>query len=940
MCFRKLKSHSSISHRFFLFATILFISLTPAAQASLTTDPPSASAPASAEGVLDEIQISGSDLKVRGWAGAGDSANPVTGIRLLVDGVEIYSGGFEKQPRPDVAQAKGRSDWAPSGLLLQAPLENPLPEGPRKFTATALLKSGDHFDLRVPEESVFLGLAPPAAQPSLPGQLDEVVLEGGELKVRGWVLSPNSGQKPQVILLKSGEETLYRGGFQIEERPDVATALGKPDLVNSGWIVRLDWSGKPAPSFITAHFEMETGEILSLPLPITAQAQSAHPAPPAPSEALMGTRLAWLAAFLLAGGLGVVVYRAYQRRGNSSQPHDLVSPPLRITDWPTFFILAGVFFSIFASKLFLIANFGSGIPYWDQWGSEAKHLLIPFLEGRPLLTDLFSPHNEHRIALTRLLVLVLFVLNGQWDPIVAMVAQAALHAGILSLFIALFAQILDRYSWSLFALIGSIFYCLPFSWENTLWGFQSQFYFSTLCGLLGIWLTSRCRYFSHGWIYGLTFFVLGLFTMGSTFLAASAALGVGIVRVFVEPGHKLRAMLALVAFSIVVASGLFLVGHNPGHDPLKAKNASDFFGFFFQLAAWPTTVPILGLFLHLPLLATASYVLLRRPPSADFSWGLATLGCWIFLGMSALAYGRANSDLASRYTDGLAFGLLVSLACAFWLYLRLKQKWKLLALLLILTQVICIAGGVFYQFSSKLLNQIYAKKALETYQSRNLISFLSKNNILDLSNKPFLHVPYPNAHELAQILRQKSLRDALPVSLQLGAVPDQIAISENSFLADSGVYQTTTPNNTKPHFGSYTKTGDASTGELRLEYPAPPAASRLSLAVSGYPLKDAMELFLETEDGRKIPIPIAANPRETWQEVVFKNPGVPFSIVAVDGSPTTWLAIGLPKPIGRLSVLTQWLLAHWWIFGAAGVGCFVGSALITGSKYMRHEDAC
>ena len=297
-----------------LIGALTILSVSNPAQAQVA---PAASAPANAEGVLDEIQISGSDLKVRGWAGAGDSANLVTGIRLLVDGVEIYSGGFEKQPRPDVAQAKGRSDWAQSGLLLQAPLKNPLPEGPRKFTATALLKNGDHFDLRVPEESVTLGLATPTDQPSLLGHLDEVVLEGGQLKVRGWAAWPNSGQKPQVILLRSGEETLYRGEFQIEERPDVATALGKPDLVNSGWIVRLDWSGKPAPSSITPQFEMETGEILSLPLPIAGQAPSAQPALPAPSEELMGTRLAWLAAFLLAGGLGVVVYRAYQRRGNS-----------------------------------------------------------------------------------------------------------------------------------------------------------------------------------------------------------------------------------------------------------------------------------------------------------------------------------------------------------------------------------------------------------------------------------------------------------------------------------------------------------------------------------------------------------------------------------------------------------------------------------------------
>jgi hypothetical protein len=343
MCFRKLQIYSRIARRIFLIAFLLFISLIPVAHAALPVDPPPASAPARAAGVLDEIQIAGISLRAHGWVGAGNSANPVAGISIFVDGVQIYSGSFEKQSRPNVAQAKGRSDWLESGFLIQAPINTRLPEGPRKFTARALLKNGDHFDLRVPEESVTLGLATPAAQPSLLGRLDEVVLEGGQLMVRGWAAWPNSGQKPQVILLKSGEETIYRGAFQVEERPDVAKALGKPDLVNSGWIVRFDWSGKPAPSSIRPHFETQTGEILSLPLPAAAQAPSAHTAQPAPPEALMGTRFAWLAAFLFAGGVGLVVYRVYQRRRNSSVPHDLASPPLRITDWPKKLIILFIF---------------------------------------------------------------------------------------------------------------------------------------------------------------------------------------------------------------------------------------------------------------------------------------------------------------------------------------------------------------------------------------------------------------------------------------------------------------------------------------------------------------------------------------------------------------------------------------------------------------------
>ena len=89
MSFRNLQIHSRIARRIFLIAFLLFISLIPVALAVRPADTPAALAPASAEGVLDEIQISGSDLKAHGWAGAGDSAKPVTGIRRLVDGVEV-----------------------------------------------------------------------------------------------------------------------------------------------------------------------------------------------------------------------------------------------------------------------------------------------------------------------------------------------------------------------------------------------------------------------------------------------------------------------------------------------------------------------------------------------------------------------------------------------------------------------------------------------------------------------------------------------------------------------------------------------------------------------------------------------------------------------------------------------------------------------------------
>ncbi len=907
--------------------------MAPAANGKQPVDALAVPSIVSSEGVLDEIQITGNTLIARGWAVSSDSANWVTGIRLLVDGVEVHSGGFKKQQRPDVAQAKGRPDWLESGWVIEATLIYPLPDGLRKIEATALLKNGERFDLWVPEELIPVVSFTPLASRELMGHLDEAVIEGDQLKVRGWVAISDPSKKIQTILLKSGDEVFYRGKFQIEERPDVAAALGKPEHLHSGWVVRLDWSGKEPPAPISTHFEMQTGEIIRLPVPVYASSQASIAPSAAQSNPIL-TRVAWLAAILLAGLAGSLAYRKIRHLRTPSSVEPDASTPFQRTGHSTILLLAGVFFSIFASKLFLIAHFGSGIPFWDQWDGEARSLLIPFLEGRFVLANLFSPHNEHRIALTRLLVLGLFVLNGQWDPLVSMVAQASLHAGILAFLVATVRSGMGSKSWALFAAITALLYAVPFSWNNTLWGFQSQFYFVLLTGLAGLWLTWKYADLSVAWWLGWTMLFMGLFAMGSGLLAPVAALGVGLVQVVKGPAPRRRSCTGLVALLLVVLLALRLLVNHPGHEPLKAQNVSNFFDYFFKLAAWPTEIPWAGLVLHLPVLAIGVYVLTCHLSRRDPAWFFATLGAWSVLAMAALAYGRANSALDSRYTDSLAFGLLTSLACALYLITLLCGKLRKIAQVAVAVGVAIAAAGIFHIFSDDLLSEIPERKAIEPIQKNHIQTFLATNDLQALENKPHLHIPYPSAKILAHILRQKALQDVLPAAIHPGLSPARKIFSESAFVANGGVYQTTKPVNPKPHFGSFTRAGNTSTGELRLGYPTAPAASRLSLAVSGYPLKEGMELFLETENGNKILIPVAADPRETWHEVVFNNPGVPFSIVAMDGSPSAWLAIGLPSPIGRLSIWTKWLLANWWNFGAVGAGCFVAGLLF---KYTEKQ---
>jgi len=590
-------------------------------------------------------------------------------------------------------------------------------------------------------------------------------------------------------------------------------------------------------------------------------------------------------------------------------------------------VLVGAFFMILASKLFLISQYGSWIPFWDQWDGEAMNLLIPYMEGSLGWGNLLSPHNEHRISLTRLLVLVLFWMNGQWDPVVTMVVQAILHAAILGLFLGLLRSVLVARSWYLLVALTVLMYWVPFSWNNTLWGFQSQFYFVLLCGLTGIWLTWRFPEISGGWWIGFSFLLLGNFAMGNAILAPAAVLGVGLVRALFAATHRGRALLGMAATLVVVILSAVLLVNHPGHEPLKAQNISEFLSFFFKLAAWPTELPVAGFLLHLPVLAIGVFVLVRRPPRHDPAWFLATMGAWSTLAMAALAYGRANSGLDSRYTDGLALGLLISLASA--LYLGgLAQSARIQWTVRIATAlgVAIAAGGLFHLLWGGLMAQITARKALEPIQRGYLLQFLCTDDIHVLQNKPFMHIPYPSAERLAQILRHPSLQAVLPEPLHRGIVPLQVFDPSNAFMRGGGTYPTT-PQNPCTYFGSYSKGGDTAAGELRLDLPAIPSAKYLALPLAGYPAQEGMSISLVTASGEKIFLPTQDNPKEEWQPLIFQNPGGPFSLVAVDGSPNFWLAVGLPVPVGRLSWRFQWILQSWRFFGVAGVGLFLAGAL-------------
>jgi hypothetical protein len=161
--------------------------------------------------------------------------------------------------------------------------------------------------------------------------------------------------------------------------------------------------------------------------------------------------------------------------------------------------LLALFAIVFGARLWIVNVCGSPLPVWDQWDAEGYGLFKPFLRGELPLSHLFQSHNEHRIVLTRLLALGLFQMNGMWDTRLEMVVNAAIAAGSATLIAHLLLVEIGATWWRPVVSMVALLWALPYGWENTTWGFQSQVYLLVLFSFLALWGSFCCLgLFDHG----------------------------------------------------------------------------------------------------------------------------------------------------------------------------------------------------------------------------------------------------------------------------------------------------------------------------------------------------------------------------------------------------------------------------------------------------------
>ena len=618
------------------------------------------------------------------------------------------------------------------------------------------------------------------------------------------------------------------------------------------------------------------------------------------------------------------------------------------------------------AKLWLIGRFGTPLPFWDQW-EEARVVYLPYFAGKLSLADLFSAHNEHRIFFTRIYGLALLLLNGQWDGQLQMVLNAIIHCATLAGLGVLMCRWVERKYWILVWLPLVVVLSLPFGWENSLAGFQSQFYFLVVFSLLTLWLLGLHPPGSVKWWCGTATAVMALFTVASGFLAAAAVFTLVLLRIWRRPATWRQEVVTLAFCGFVVAAGLLLKVDVRHHQVLQAHSVGEFLAALGANLAWPwIVVPPFALLNLLPLgvLAWCYFRQGDRRPAEEMT---LALGAWTVLQGAATAYARGAEGRPPgwRYMDSSSFILIAdcfSIALLFSRYWPLKVflgslnsrllrslPWlarsarPLLLGTFLLWGLACATGLALLTARAWQVDiperelyyraQLRQARAFLATDDVHVFDHIPKSQLLCYQGDPLAPPLHYEAEWTVQYLRNPVIRKILPACARLPLEVKADPEATEGFVPKGFRLAKREPP-TEDSWGSWSVQGPAAVGTFES---LPIRKSRypyLEIPVAGDLGKEGLSLELvDPTTGRRTPVEPCHTPGNRWRDCLVRAPAGEFKIVAGDTSATAWFAFKPPRELGRLSFWALEMVASWKYLLFAGLSLFLFTlAMLRGRK--------
>jgi len=440
---------------------------------------------------------------------------------------------------------------------------------------------------------------------------------------------------------------------------------------------------------------------------------------------------------------------------------------------PLLMLAAVAVIVIATAHSFYISLFGADIPFWDQW-SQLHEELVPWWQGAPSLQFLFTAHNEHRIFFTRLISMALIAMNqGHWSNLVEAYVNSLICAGALASLFVLSAREIQSVPMQLLLLACVIgMGCLPYDWENTLVGFQNQFYFMLGSAAILMAVAAYATDTNTRLLWMLTLGIASLFTMASGLMAPLAAAVLLLTRGLPTLTWSLRTRVTIGGLLVTSIGGLFLIPHLPGDIPLQAKGIQEHARGLLVVLMWPLEKhkgarPLFALILWLPTILCLVRALRRNSVTRGELFLLGMAG-WGLLQAFAIAHARGHGMTAipSRYTTIVAAGVMANLAMMMlWAVSDSASKslrrtsitWLIVMLPLIL--------WIMWHRTPSDVAGMRQRGMYSQIETANLSGFVSSGDRRFLM-RPGLEIPYPNSSNLEQYLADPALRRMVINSIQ------------------------------------------------------------------------------------------------------------------------------------------------------------------------------
>ncbi|OBF18225.1 hypothetical protein A5725_21335 [Mycobacterium kubicae] len=309
---------------------------------------------------------------------------------------------------------------------------------------------------------------------------------------------------------------------------------------------------------------------------------------------------------------------------------------------------------VLGSRLIIISAFASPVPVHDQWDAEALVLYSPYLKGTLSLGNLFAAHNEHRIFITRVLSLVHLELAGEWNPRLEMILNALILTALITWLTALLLPLVARRRSLLLSGFVAFVFAFPIDFENTLWGFQSQIYFSLLFGVAAIVAFTAARPFSLRWFAGLAAATLSYFSFATGVVTLIAAGLVVCSQLAMNTRTRSRREFGGVIVLGLLGTAVTIWAANGAHPKSNVWTVIQGVGIF----------AVLTIMALIPMVLFCKYKLADRPSVSDRAWVVIGLFALALFQLGMFAYGRGTA-VAPRYLDVVLLAYPLGLVAVF-----------------------------------------------------------------------------------------------------------------------------------------------------------------------------------------------------------------------------------------------------------------------------------